>query len=160
MPSRWGLADKVGHTLVDVHGPVPAYAEQIGTATDRLMQRLMPDRILARLNWSIIDRPDLFQPVHKSRVAPAGPHAVTPEQVAAALYVRMEYQTVRAFPDTASVLFTIHTAREPLSALATRPGAAADLLALLDSQDEDHHVYKGVLRYLGPLRAYLASPTP
>ena len=157
MPNRWRLADKLGHNLVGVHAPVPGYAEEIGTATDRLMRRLAGDRIMARASWAITDRPDLFQPAHSSRVEQARPDVRTGEQAADALFIRVEYQTVRALPESAAVLFTIHTAREPLSALARRPAVANTMLAVLDGQSQEHHRYKGVAPYLGPLRECLRS---
>ena len=33
-PSRWLLAEKIGHPLLAVHGPVPFYAERLGAAVD------------------------------------------------------------------------------------------------------------------------------
>ncbi len=157
MPSRWRLGDKVGRTMLAVHGPVPSYAQEIGSATDRLMQRLGDGRIMSRVNWSILDRPGLFQPAHTSRSEQARPDVATGDDAARAMFARVEYQTVRAFPETSTVLFSIHTAREPLWALADRPAVAASLLAILESHPEQLHRYKGIEPYLGPLRECLRT---
>ena len=43
-PSRWRLADKIGHDMLAVHKPVALYAEHIGAAVDTTLTRLSPDK--------------------------------------------------------------------------------------------------------------------
>jgi hypothetical protein len=149
MPSRWLLADKLGRDLIGVHGPVPGYAEEIGHPTDQLLRRLTGDRVMARTAWTVTDDPALFQPaarawVERDREADAG-----------ALWIRTEYQTVRALPASGAVLFTIRTAQEPVGALARRPDRAATLLAVIRTLPEEQLVYRGIAPYRAPLLAAL-----
>jgi dimethylamine monooxygenase subunit A len=157
MPNRWRLADKIGRDLMAVHGPVPGYAQDVGAATDHLMRRLGGDRVMARSNWAITDQPDLFQPAASSRVERARPEVRTAADAAQGLFVRVEYQTVRAVPGVPAVLFTIRTAREPLGALADRPQVAASLAAVIEKSPEEHHRYKGLTPYLQPMLTCLRS---
>jgi hypothetical protein len=160
MPNRWLLAEKLGRPMVDIHIPVPGYAHQLSDVVDRFLNGLREDRIMTRANWAITDDPRLFQPAADSR-ARRGDRITTPEQAAAALHVRVEYQTLRLLPGPAknTVLFTIRTAHEPLSALSDRPQVAADLAATIEVMPEPDLDYKGVLPYrdavLGLLKGFL-----
>jgi dimethylamine monooxygenase subunit A len=147
MPSRWLLGEKLGRNLVGVHDPVPGYAAEIGRPTDRLLQRLAGDRVMARTTWALTDDPALFQPSETSRIAVARPEVRCAADAGERLFVRVEHQTVRALPVTGAVLFTIRTAREPLGTAAAAPGRAAALLSLLESMPRDQLDYKGVLPY-------------
>jgi hypothetical protein len=157
MPSRWLLAEKVGRTLTGVHGPVPRYAEEIGRPTDRLLQRLAGRRIMARTTWALTDDPALFQPAETSRIENPRPEVRSAADAAERLFVRVEYQTVRALPVTGAVLFTIRTAREPLGTAAAAPARAAALLAVIGSMPPDQTEYKGVAPYQEQVTAFLRS---
>ena len=39
-PSRWTLAEKIGHDMLTVHAPVAKYAEHVGAAVDNYFQRI------------------------------------------------------------------------------------------------------------------------
>jgi hypothetical protein len=149
MPSRWQLAEKLGRDLIGVHGPVPGYAEEIGYPTDQLLLRLAGDRVLARTAWTVTDDPALFQPAGREWVERDR------EASSAALWVRTEYQTVRALPASGAVLFTIRTAQEPVTALARRPDRAATLLAVIRTLPPEQLVYRGVAPYSDVLVAAL-----
>jgi len=153
MPSRWLLGTKVGRNLLGVHEPVPGYAAEIGRPTDRLLQRLPDGRIMARTTWSLTDDPALFQPSRTSRIAVPKPEVRDAADAAERLFVRVEYQTVRALPASGTVLFTIRTAREPLGRAAAAPWRAAAMLALLAAMPLDELDYKGV----APYRAHVVA---
>ena len=61
-PSRWDLTEKIGKSLQAIHNPVPHYKERIGTATDTMFDKFDASRPVWRLNWTILDNPELFQP--------------------------------------------------------------------------------------------------
>jgi hypothetical protein len=70
-PSRWDLTQKIGTTLDEIHSPVPRYDGELSTPTNSFFDRLRPERSYWRLNWTLLDHPDLFQP-QRARVAPSG----------------------------------------------------------------------------------------
>ncbi len=146
-PSRWRLSDKIGRTVAEIHGPVPFYAESIGAAVDQFFARLAVDKPVWRLNWTVIDRGELFQP------ALAEERNVPPERFADGLFLRVERQTLRRLPRTRDVLFTIRTYVKPLGQLPapTRAGlgtALADLPAELRR-------YRGLTRFADDLAQWL-----
>ena len=42
-PNRWKLAEKLGGSVLAVHGPVPDYAAQLSASVDRFLARLKPE---------------------------------------------------------------------------------------------------------------------
>ncbi len=106
-PSNWRLADKIGKKLVDVHGPVPGYAEKLSGPVDRVFKNLATDTIMVRANWLIHATPELFQSGH--RLDAAAVAAITPENAGEKLWLRVERQTLRRLPQSGAVLFTIRT---------------------------------------------------
>ncbi|MCE0538039.1 DUF3445 domain-containing protein [Kineosporia rhizophila] len=156
MPNRWLLAEKLGQDMVGIHVPVPGYADQLSAAVDKFLTSLRENRIMTRANWAITDDPRLYQPAADSR-ARQGIRVRTAQEAAEALHVRVEYQTLRLLPAPArnSVLFTIRTAHEPLSALADRPAVAADLASTIEVMPAADLEYKGVLPYREPVLALL-----
>jgi len=152
-PSRWTLAEKMGRTLLDVHEPVPGYAEVIGRPTDAMFDKFTPDRAVWRINWTLLDRPELFQPAPEGRKA--GRLGVTPENAGEALTFRVERQTMRVLPRTRAVLFGIRTYVRPLSELAADPASARDLAASMRGTDRVFAAYKGWLGVQEAALSYL-----
>jgi len=138
-PSRWRLADKIGTSLQAIHRPVPGY-ETIEAATNRLFEAITVGRPLQRVNWTLIDDPDLFQPEPARRGAD---HAVREEfdDPAHQVHLRIERQTLRRLPHTGGVLFTIDTDVRPLSALSA--DQRVDLSGSLEGVDSVTVGYKG-----------------
>lgn len=134
-PSRWRLADKIGATVAQIHEPVPGY-ESISDVVDRSLDRLDVSRPLWRLNWSLLDDPELFQPGPASGAVglPTSLDDVT---------VRVERQTLRRLPRTGAVLFTIRTYRAALCAVVDEPGVAAALASTLRQCPPELAAYKG-----------------
>jgi len=146
-PSRWSLASKRGATLDQIHGPVPGYAESLAAPTNAVFDRLKPDRPFWRLNWTLLDSPELFQPVLAQRAEP------TP---ASAWYFRVERQTGRRLAATDAVVFTIHTYVSSLGEMIARHDDFADnLLRALDGAPEEMRAYKGWTGVADALRASL-----
>jgi hypothetical protein len=102
-PNRWDLRSKLGLTLRQVHAPVPRLNDQLGAPVERVLARLTPDRSYWRLGWGIIDVADGYTPTDGTGPSrPALPSTDT-------LHVRVERETLRRFPRTRCVLFTIRT---------------------------------------------------
>lgn len=112
-PNRWDLRSKLGRPLRDVHAPVDLLNEQLGETIDRFFDRLTSERSFWRLGWGVLDSVDLYQPLDGTAAPrPAAPGADD-------LVIRVERETLRRFPLTGCVLFTIRTHLAKASDLAS-----------------------------------------
>lgn len=149
-PNRWDLASKLGATMAEVHEPVARLNDQLETAVDDFLSRLKPERSFWRLGWGILDVPDGYTPLDGT--GPARPESPAPSE----LFVRVERETLRRFPETRCVLFTIRTYVAPLRSVAGDAVSAAALGAALDAMTDDVRGYKDLLELAGPLVRHLA----
>ena len=140
-PSRWDLTEKVGANLHEIHGPVPHYAERIGQATNTMFGKFTADRPVWRVNWTILDSPDLFQPTGVLRdVARTSPQEGA---FGDTTYFRTERQTLRVLPSS-DVLFTIRNRVNSLNELAEiSPEFRENLGATLETTSDETRGYKG-----------------
>ena len=146
-PNRWVLAEKIGLPILDVHGPVPNYASQVGAGVDSLIDRLDDGRIVERANWSISDAGVFFEP----RTPPQIPN-IDP----ADLFLRVERQTLRRLGDV--VVFTIRTFMEPMHRFVTRPvNQCADFAQVLRETPHEVRVYKSIDSYADSLIEFLRN---
>lgn len=152
-PSRWRLADKIGKPLAAVHGPVPLYADRLARPVDRFFRHLKPGHIAARLNWSLLDDPALFQPVGKWRVEDNA--GITAENAGGRVFLRVERQTLRRLPVSDAVLFGIRVHVYPLERVAGRPEDASALAAAVRALPPDIQHYKSLLPFKQPVLAWL-----
>lgn len=126
-PNRWDLQSKLGLSMSEVHEPVALLNEQLGPVIDDVLRRLTPDRPMWRLGWGVIDTDDLYQAVDGT----AAPRPV--DAPASAHHLRIERETLRRFPRTNCVLFTIRTHQLPLPDLVDVDQMSA--VALADAID-------------------------
>lgn len=141
-PSRWRLLDKIGLDMIGIHGPVPGYEAALGRPTDALLTRLKPDRPVWRLNWSLLDRPELYQPGGHGRVEPID--GLDAQSAGDVIHLRVERQTLRALPRTRAVVFTIRSYHHPLAAFGHRPDVLARLASSLRRMPKDIGRYKSL----------------
>ena len=141
-PTRWDLPSKMGLSLSDVHGAVPGYAGALAASADRFFDRMKPDRIFERRNWSLLDDPELYQPV-----AVRGgrrDQGLTAADAGQRVWIRVERQTLRRLPRTGAVLFTIGIHQDRLSSIDGRPETAAALAGSIRSMPPDFAAYKAL----------------
>jgi hypothetical protein len=150
-PSRWRLREKIGRPLAEVHAPVPLYADRLSHPVDRFMQNLRPGRVAARLNWSVVDDPALFQPDGKWRHEQNA--AVTAENAGDTLFLRVERQTLRLLPVSGAILFGIRVHVYPLRQWVNGPDSAGRLAAAVRALPEAIARYKS----LPPIRPALLA---
>jgi hypothetical protein len=127
-PNRWDLRSKLGLSMAGVHAPVAQLNEQLEAPIDSFFDRLTPQRSFWRLGWGILDTPDWYTPVDGT----AAPRPPTPSTEQ--LFLRVERETLRRFPATHCVLFTIRTYVTPIPRVAADVEVArrlADSLAML-----------------------------
>lgn len=154
-PSRWDLTEKIGTSLAQIHAPVPHYAQRIGPATDAMFDKFDVERPVWRLNWTILDNPELFQPrVISGELDPESSLA----QFAQNLYLRIERQTLRVLPVSKDVLFTIRTYVDSLAAIAQRyPEFQANIAQTLQAVSPETRTYKGWDRLWDKLQDWSAA---
>jgi hypothetical protein len=150
-PSRWNLASKLGTTIDDIHRPVPIYDVELSRPTNAFFERLRPDRSFWRLNWTLIDSPELHQPT-SARQSPHGDLANW--------FFRVERQTLRRLPVSEAAVFTIHNYVASAKELCdTHEEFGATLLLNLDTAPEPMQEYKGWVGVAERLRSSLGGAT-
>jgi hypothetical protein len=137
-PAHWRLAEKLGRTLAAIHAPVPGFAESLATPVDRFFGSIQAERPVWRVNWSLVDTPELFLP-HRS----ASP-VVGAEEVGKELWLRVERQTLRRLPNSGDVLFGIRTHLAPLSEAIDGPEAARALADRIREMPDATASYKAI----------------
>jgi hypothetical protein len=149
-PSMWRLPDKLGLPLASVHGPVPAYADELASRVDRFLDRLSPDRPVWRRNWLVHECEEL----HLPEPPPPPSH---PVEVPDGLSLRSERQTLRRLPASGGVLFTIRTQQVPLAVVAGRPEVAGRLAGAIDAWSDDLVAYRSAGRWRAAAVRWLRS---
>jgi hypothetical protein len=161
-PNRWDLGSKLGLRLVDVHAPVSRLNDQLGGSVETFFERLRPDRSFWRLGWSVLDTGELFQPTNGT-APPLDPLPSVDGDVerwaGERLFLRVERETFRRFPDTRCVLFTLRTYVRPLAHLATRRDDARRLAEALQAMPADVADYKKVAELTPKAVAWLEAVT-
>ena len=161
-PSRWRLAEKIGRPLALVHDAVPLYAERLARPVDRFMAHVRPGAVVARVNWSVLDDPALFQPGGKGRVAHDA--SITADNAGERLFLRVERQTLRRLPVSGAVVFGIRVHVYPLACAVTTEESAAVLAGAVRALPEAMARYKSVPPFrealLGWLDRWGSAPDP
>lgn len=149
-PSRWSLAEKIGKGSDAIHVPVPKF-DGIAKATQGFLERVVVDKPMMRLNWTIHDSDRLFCP---------GPHPSAPDltesNIVERTFLRVERQTLRRLPATKAVVFSIRTYIHPLKEIladATHAPVLRDTIARLPA---DSAAYKGMGAFHELLKKALA----
>jgi len=145
-PNRWDLRSKLGRAIAEVHAPVARLNEQLEHAVDSFFDRLEPGRSFWRLGWGILDTADGYTPLD-------GTGAPRPDvPTIKDLHVRVERETLRRFPITGAVLFTIRTYITPLAGLLADEGHRTAILRVVDAMPDDVRGYKDLT---DPIRRHL-----
>jgi dimethylamine monooxygenase subunit A len=150
-PAHWRLADKLGRPLDAIHEPVPGFDLRLARPVDRFFASLQVPRPVWRVNWSLVDTPELFRPPE---------HRVRPKNIDAAragdqLWLRVERQTLRRLPASGAVVFGIRTYLEPLADVTADPEVAQALASRVREMPDDMAAYKGIAPIREPLLDYL-----
>jgi hypothetical protein len=150
-PSRWRLADKIGRSLAEVHGPVPDYAAMLGRPVDRFFDKIAADRPVWRLNWTIHADSQPFQPVSPKV------EGLDPTNFGERVALRVERQTLRRLPRSGDVLFTIRTYFTPLGAIVRDPETARRLAAAIEALPPALRDYRSMTSFAEALAAWLRA---
>jgi hypothetical protein len=152
-PSRWRLIDKIGKRMVDIHSPVPDYENKLARPVDRYFDKLDINKPVWRVNWSLTDDPDLYQPIRKTSTDYS--RSINSKNAGDLIFLRCERQTLRRLPNTGWILFSIKTYVDKVSALAVQPEALVDLAHSVKNMSADMQQYKNIAPYRKQLLEYL-----
>lgn len=155
-PAHWYLSEKIGRPLIDIHAPVPGFAEQLGAPVERLFERLDAEKPVQRLNWSLVNTDQLFlPPSHRREPVDLEPVDLEPDEIGTALRLRVERQTLRRLPDTKAVVFSIRTFVHPLDEVVDSAETADALMQRLLELPSPMQTYKNLEKVKPALVAYL-----
>jgi dimethylamine monooxygenase subunit A len=151
--NAWCLDDKLGLPFMAIHGPVPDFDKTIGPPSERLLERLKPDRPVWRINWAVKAAGQLDLTSRWDAQVAIWNSEVTPENAGARCWMRIERQTLSLLPQTQTILFTLHTYTQPVETL---PEEQRQILkGVLETCPEPMLRYKGISPFLKPLLEYL-----
>jgi len=157
-PSGWSLEEKLGRSLLEVHAPVPRFAEQVGAATLRLMDGLKPGRTVTRCNWALTVTDRLCM---EPRARAEWLHlfeGLTPQNAGERCFLRLERQTLSRLPESGAILFTLHTYLAPVAGEVPTPERRHRLAQVLRTVPGDMNGYKRLGPLREPLLAWLETP--
>ena len=136
-PAHWSLAEKLGRPLIDIHAPVPGFAEQLGVPIHRLFETLQAEKPVQRQNWSLVDTDRLYlPPTHKDEKV-----EIDIAEIGDRLRLRVERQTLRRLPQSGDIVFGIRSYVEPLSHVIDGADEAEAMI------DRLHELPDPMLRY-------------
>jgi hypothetical protein len=151
-PSSWALAEKMGQTLAEVHGPVPGLNARLGAKIDAALARLPPDIGWFRENWGLAGDAELNR--HPARgLPPLGAEAPLDRT-----WLRLEHQVLLRLPATDGVVFAIRVTIHPLAQVVCEPACRGTLARALRTMPPDVAAYKGLAAARDRLLAQL-EPT-
>jgi hypothetical protein len=148
-------AEVIGKPLAGLHAPVPGFGERFLARVTRIFDALRAEQVLERRNWTVMPGDDLFVPdgaAIRARVS-----TIAPDDAGAALFVRVERQTLRRLPATGGLVFTIRVWRHQLAALAAEPARLAAFARAWRGATTDFRAYKRLAAYDGLVEAYLRA---
>jgi len=151
-PSHWRLADKIGRSASAIHEPVPGYETELADKVDRFLDRLRPEVIVARRNWSVHDSPALFAPD-----PPREPRAAVADEVGERFWLRSERQTLRRLPVSGAVLFTIRVQQVALAEVRADQNTAHALAARIVAQPDDLTAMNGLTPHRDVIVSWLTA---
>ena len=149
-PSHWVLAEKMGKPMGAIHAPVPGYGDVLERPVDRFFNAMLKGPISQRRNWALQIDDGLFTPSRFDHPA------ITTDEIASRLFVRVERQTLRKLPLSGWIIFTIQTAMAPIGIWQDDQPALDELAVLIAGMTAAERAYRGVDEYLPQLQAWMA----
>jgi hypothetical protein len=139
-PTSWDVQSKFGRGLDEIHEPVPRYSKDLAKSMNVFFDRLRAEAPVWRSNRTLSDRSSLrLEPSTRAQEAQT---EITIDNVGDRVFLRVEYQTLRKFPISDSVLFTIRILQQPLRELLDEPVALRSLVRGLAQMPSDIAHYK------------------
>jgi len=141
------LFERLGKPVEFIHAPVPGYEKHLRKTINMLFTGLKVEQPLWRNNWGLSPKGTLDEPLSSSEEtlrALQMPQKVSEEDVKA-MFLRVEYQTIRRLPRTKYLLFTVKTMVDSISGLEeVTPKAAQCLAASIRGMSRAMRSYNGI----------------
>ena len=153
-PSDWSLTQKLGKSPLQIHETVPGYADKIAKMVDGLFRSISPDKIHGRNNWKLYTDPT--ESISLWRASQYTGVEVTAANVAHAVYLRTEWQTLIRLPESEAVAFTIRPRTFRLPHLKQIAPAVALQIAAALKKGETHNGLHD--EWAGLVGDYLSRP--
>jgi hypothetical protein len=153
-PSSWALEEKLGHTLDEIHGPVPTLNADLGASIGRFLTRLKPGVAYERANWGLAATPELN--LHPALDRPR----LSATMEWPGVWVRIEDQILVSLSPSAHdngpvVLFGIRLRILPGVEVVGDPELRQRVRRALATMPDDVAAYKGLAAVRGRLVAAL-----
>lgn len=156
IPSGWDPAEKVGTSFQAIHIPVADNARLVASGPN-VVKAMIGKGPYVRFGWGLTTNPHLNSHPATRQPAPSL-RGLTPSEVAALTYVRMERQTTLAMPDLDRALFTVRIYLDPLvDRLAAEPSLRPRLASLIASCSPEVIAYKGMSDIAAPVLEWLTT---
>jgi len=153
-PTFFTVAESLGKSLDELHGPVPGFEDRFLPRVARMFDALAAGPILERSNWTVTASGEAYLP--SSAPVRAKVPDIPPGEAGSRVFLRVERQTLQKLPDTEGVLFTIRAWRNPLNDLKSEPDRLAAFAAAWRGASDDFRAYKGLAAYDTLVAAFLA----
>jgi hypothetical protein len=137
-PSEWALREKIGHTMHEVHGPVPDLNATLGRQIEAFMARQEPGAAWVRENVNFSRDSELNH--HPGRIHRPIDATITAEE----FWIRFEHQLLIKLPKTGSILFGIRVETLPLTQVLHDHEAAKRLGEVFSTMSSAAATYKGI----------------
>jgi len=141
-PSGWDPAEKLGRTVMEIHGPVPGLNEALGARIGKFLGGMLPGQVFERENWGLAATGALD--LHPGVGAPKLPSGAPDTEV----WFRLEEQAFVGLPGGEVLLFLIHVRTWLLVEVLEATGAQVGLDRMLSSMPADVAAYKGLTAWL------------
>jgi len=136
-PSGWNPREKLGGSFVEVHHPVHHQQRWLKKVQAGVRNIAKTDQPLQRFGWSITNDANLDH--HPDYGGASGPSRIDGE---APLFVRVERQVLKGFPEVFALLFTIRVYIERCAELPQSDRAT--LRSAIEAMGPEERAYKGI----------------
>ena len=142
-------------SFADVHAPIPGN-ERLLNAAPRLVSAIMNKGPYVRYNW-VLSTDELPQDpsinTHMKQTYQDLDQITDLETLLQTVHLRVERQTLKAFPEYDRYLFVIHTYSHPLADVLTTVDRKKHLLDVLQSMPDDVLAHRGFVKTIISLLA-------
>jgi len=134
-PSAWSLREKLGNSIMAIHGPVPVVNEQLGKVINRFLLGIKPGQHFWRINFLTTTSPRLSQLKNVPDMMDYRNKIPVTWDNVGGMILRNERETLTRLPESGDILFTLKTYMTPFNQLSPfTAGQLAGLLKMLPRQ--------------------------
>ena len=160
------LAASVGQDMAWAHEPVPKLTDKIGGKIARVLGSILTATPCERFNWQITPIATVFFPHDDPHAANAAAMREIladlcrdPSRAGELLWIRVERQALVRLPDSAALVFSLHTYSDRLSSVQSDGESVRAILALLKGYSDERWKYSEMAIVREPLMIWLEAAT-